>query len=175
MDRKTLIAFALIAVVLILTPWYMDLVSPIQKTVAVREVDSDKTQNKPSNSGPAEIKAVVRSSPASSVETQSLVVSNGLYTATVSNKNGGSFSKFLFEKYSKYDSSNVNIIDHYNSNNLLLDFVSLDGDKVSLGGNWDVVGSYFNVDATSNQKSVTFKTVYNNYVIKKRLTFRCHF
>ncbi len=149
----------------------MDLVSPIQKTVAVREVDSDKTQNKPSNSGPAEIKAVVRSSPASSVETQSLVVSNGLYTATVSNKNGGSFSKFLFEKYSKYDSSNVNIIDHYNSNNLLLDFVSLDGDKVSLGGNWDVVGSYFNVDATSNQKSVTFKTVYNNYVIKKRLTF----
>jgi YidC/Oxa1 family membrane protein insertase len=171
MDRKTLIAFALIAVVLILTPWYMDLVSPIQKTVAVREVDSDKTQNKPSNSGPAEIKAVVRSSPASSVETQSLVVSNGLYTATVSNKNGGSFSKFLFEKYSKYDSSNVNIIDHYNSNNLLLDFVSLDGDKVSLGGNWDVVGSYFNVDATSNQKSVTFKTVYNNYVIKKRLTF----
>ncbi len=171
MDRKTLLAFALIAVVLILTPWYMDLVSPVQKTVAVRDINSDKSQNKPGNSAPAEIKAVVASSPASSVETQSFVVSNGLYTATVSNKNGGSFSKFVFDKYSKYDSSNVNIIDHYNSNNLLLDFVSLDGDEVSLGSNWDVVGSYFNVDATSKQKSVTFKTVYNNYVIKKRLTF----
>jgi YidC/Oxa1 family membrane protein insertase len=171
MDRKTLLAFALIAVVLILTPWYMDFVSPVQKTVAVRDINSDKSQNKPSNSAPAEMKAVVRPSPASSVETQSFVVSNGLYTATVSNKNGGSFSKFIFEKYSKYDSSNVNIIDHYNSNNLLLDFVSLDGDKVSLDGNWDVVGSYFNVDAVSKQKSVTFKTVYNNYIIKKRLTF----
>jgi len=171
MDRKTLLAFALIAVVLILTPWYMDLVSPVQKTVAVRDIKSDKSQDKPSNSAPAEIKAVAPSSPASSVETQSFVVSNGLYTATVSNKNGGSFSKFVFEKYSKHDSSSVNIIDHYNSNNLLLDFVSLDGDKVSLGSNWGVVGSYFNVDATSKQKSVTFKTVYNNYVIKKRLTF----
>jgi YidC/Oxa1 family membrane protein insertase len=171
MDRKTLLAFALIAVVLILTPWYMDLVSPVQKTVAVREINSEKTQNKPGDRAPVETKAVVRSSPTSSVETQSFVVSNGLYTATVSNKNGGSFSKFVFEKYSKYDSSNLNIIDHYNSNNLLLDFVSLDGDEVSLGSNWDVVGSYFNVDATSKQKSVTFKTVYNNYVIKKRLTF----
>ena len=28
MDRKTLLAFGLIAVVLILTPWYMSLVSP---------------------------------------------------------------------------------------------------------------------------------------------------
>ena len=171
MDRKTLLAFALIAVVLILTPWYMDLVSPVQKTTAVREVNPKKPQNKSVDSAPIKTKAVVRSSPAPSLETQSFVVSNGLYTATVSNKNGGSFSKFVFEKYSKYDSSNVNIIDHYNSNNLLLDFVSLDGDEVSLDHNWDVVGSYFNVDAISKQKSVTFKTVYKNSVIKKRLTF----
>jgi YidC/Oxa1 family membrane protein insertase len=171
MDRKTLLAFALIAVVLILTPWYMDLVSPVQKTTAVREVNPNKSQNKPDDSAPVETKAVVRSYPASSVETQSFVVSNGLYTATVSNKNGGSFSKFIFEKYSKFDSSNVNIIDRYNSNNLLLDFVSLDGDDVSLDHNWDVVGSYFNVDAISKQKSVTFKTIYKNSVIKKRLTF----
>ena len=37
----------------------------------------------------------------SSVKTQEFVVSNGLYTATVSNINGGSFSKFIFDKYSK--------------------------------------------------------------------------
>jgi len=77
MDRKTLLAFALIAVVLILTPWYMDLVSPVQKTVAVREINSNKSQNKPLSSAPVETKTVVRSSSLSSVETQSFVVSNG--------------------------------------------------------------------------------------------------
>ena len=171
MDRKTLLAFALIAVILILTPWYMDLVSPVQKPAAVREVSSNKSETKSSASAPLETKNILMSSPVSSVERQEFVVSNGLYTATVSNKNGGSFSKFIFDKYSKHDSSNVNIIDNYNSNNLLLVFVSLDGDSVSLDDSWDVVGTYYNVDAASKQKSVTFKTVYNNFVIKKRLTF----
>jgi YidC/Oxa1 family membrane protein insertase len=171
MDRKTLLAFGLIAVILILTPWYMDLVSPVQKPAAVREVSSNKSETKSSASAPLETKNILMSSPVSSVERQEFVVSNGLYTATVSNKNGGSFSKFIFDKYSKHDSSNVNIIDNYNSNNLLLVFVSLDGDSVSLDDSWDVVGTYYNVDAASKQKSVTFKTVYNNFVIKKRLTF----
>ena len=171
MDRKTLLAFALIAVILILTPWYMDLVSPVQKPAAVREVSPNKSQTKSSASASLETKNILMSSPGSSVETQSFVVSNGLYAATISNKNGGSFSKFVFDKYSKHDSSNVNIIDNYNSNNLLLVFVSLDGDSVSLDNSWDVVGTYYNVDAASKQKSVTFKTVYNNFVIKKRLTF----
>ena len=103
----------------------MDLVSPVQKTTAVRDISSNKSQNKPGDSAPVETKAVVRSSPVSSVGTQSFVVSNGLYTATISNKNGGSFSKFVFEKYSKHDSSNVNIIDHYNSNNLLRIYTEL--------------------------------------------------
>ena len=86
MDRKTLLAFALIAVILILTPWYMDLVSPVQKTTAVRDISSNKPQNKPGDSAPVETKAVVRSSPVSSVGTQSFVVSNGLYTATSQTK-----------------------------------------------------------------------------------------
>ena len=149
----------------------MDLVSPVQKPAAVREVSPNKSQTKSSASAPLETKNILMSSPVSSVESQEFVVSNGLYTATISNKNGGSFSKFVFDKYSKHDSSNVNIIDNYNSNNLLLVFVSLDGDSVSLDNSWDVVGTYYNVDANSKQKSVTFKTVYNNFVIKKRLTF----
>ena len=99
MDRKTLIAFALIAVILILTPWYMDLVSPVQKTSAVHEVNSNKPQKKSSANAPLKTKKVLMSSPVSSVETQEFVVSNGLYTATISNKNGGSFSKFVFDKY----------------------------------------------------------------------------
>lgn len=149
----------------------MDLVSPVQKPAAVREVSPNKSQTKSSASASLETKNILMSSPVSSVESQEFVVSNGLYTATISNKNGGSFSKFVFDKYSKHDSSNVNIIDNYNSNNLLLVFVSLDGDSVSLDNSWDVVGTYYNVDAASKQKSVTFKTVYNNFVIKKRLTF----
>ena len=64
----------------------MDLVSPVQKTTAVRDISSNKPQNKPGDSAPVETKAVVRSSPVSSVGTQSFVVSNGLYTATSQTK-----------------------------------------------------------------------------------------
>ena len=38
MDRKTVLAFVLIAVVLILTPWYMDLVAP--QRVAINEFEA---------------------------------------------------------------------------------------------------------------------------------------
>ncbi|SVE36213.1 uncharacterized protein METZ01_LOCUS489067, partial [marine metagenome] len=44
MDRKTLLAFGLIAVVLILTPWYMDLVAPAR---APLPADTSRSETSP--------------------------------------------------------------------------------------------------------------------------------
>ena len=54
MDRKTLLAFGLIAVVLIFTPWYMSLVSPPAKTTAPELQTAKQPQNDPVKSVPAE-------------------------------------------------------------------------------------------------------------------------
>ena len=54
MDRKTLLAFGLIAVVLIFTPWYMSLVSPPAKTTAPELQTAKQPQNDPVKPVPAE-------------------------------------------------------------------------------------------------------------------------
>lgn len=149
----------------------MDQVAPVQKIIAVDSTVTAPTVDQPKVG--FNTSDVLGNSPRflPSVIDQEYVVKNGLYTAKISNKNGGSFSSFVFENFLKYDSSLVNIIDRLNKNNLLIKFVSLDGDNVSLNNNWDIVGSYSNIDAGGKQKSITFKTIYNNYVIKKRFTF----
>ena len=113
MDRKTLLAFALIAIVLIFTPWYMDIVAPnsalsdvgtateVQppdKTIPDDNFDPIPTDNKQQNN----------------VATKSIVVENGFYRVALSNKNGGSFSSFELLQYDKFDSTHVNLIDDLN-------------------------------------------------------------
>ena len=104
MDRKTVLAFVLIAVVLILTPWYMDLVAP--QRVAINDLEtrgnpptSDVVQpavsepSLPLNQGPDE------------TENLSINVENQLYRATLSNAGGGSFSSFELLEYNRFDST----------------------------------------------------------------------
>ena len=172
MDRKTLLAFALIAVVLIFTPWYMDMVAPPTMNSGVDSTVSTPTFSTEKKEGYRDPIIQNRESALSpTVPSREFVVRNGLYTTTLSNLNGGSFSKYILEKYSKYDSSKVNIVDKYNKENLLLKFVSLDGDDVSLTNNWSAVNSEPKIDATAKQKSLTFKTKFDNHVITKRFTF----
>ena len=173
MDRKTLLAFVLIAVVLILTPWYMDIVSPRpQETVGLTEAPLTKLKREstPNPSSPPH-------QPPPAPETTSgppakeVVVENGLYTSTVSNKNGGSFASFILNQYDRYDSTLVNLIDGINKNNLLVGFVSLDGEQISLNNNWSVIGNPRRLDASTSQKNLLFQTTFNGYVVQKKLTF----
>ena len=115
MDRKTILAFVLIALVLILTPSYMELVSPAfraeqgpapgntrpQKPARVIESDELPT---------AQNEAFSRVSTFESSSKQ-IIVENNFYTATLDNKNGGSFSSFELTRYSRDDTSSVNLID----------------------------------------------------------------
>lgn len=173
MDRRTLLAFGLIAVVLILTPWYMNLVSPIpdsttQDTVLTSPsdviVDDEVVPDSP-------LIPAVKQTDSPSKPSRKVVINNGLYTATLSNKNGGSFSSFVLDKYIRFDSSYVNTIDEFNSENLVVGFVSLDGDDVSLDHNWEIVGSATNLQAESKQQTITFKTTFEGNSIKKQFTF----
>ena len=92
MDRKTLLAFALIAIVLILTPWYMNLFAPTPSSDP-RASGADKANIAEKIADPV----VDFPTPPSKNKNkpQKIEIDNGIYSATLSNRAGGSFSSFV--------------------------------------------------------------------------------
>ena len=171
MDRKTLLAFGLIAVVLILTPWYMNLVSPVRTPIPA---DSTRALTNPRE------RDVVLSAPetspqinrdASPAEEKFVSINNGLYTATLSSYSGGSFTSFVLNNFSRYDSTLVNLIDDHSKNNMSISFVSLEGENVRLENNWRLLSSRQSFSVRSKQENVSFETSYRGYKIRKTYSF----
>ena len=170
MDRKTLLAFLLIAIVLIFTPWYMDLVAP-NRALSDLPVDSDKFVSDEILSSPKSDPLPADNKQQNNVATKNIVVENSLYRVALSNKNGGSFSSFELLQYDKFDSTHVNLIDDLNRDNMALGFVSLDGDPVLLSDNWDSTNPRGFVRASTRQQTVVFQTSFNGNRIQKKYIF----
>ena len=170
MDRKTLLAFVLIAIVLIFTPWYMDLVAPT-RALSDLPVDSDKFVSDEILTSPKPDPLPVEKKQQNNVATKSIVVENSFYRVALSNKNGGSFSSFELLQYDKFDSTHVNLIDDLNRDNMALGFVSLDGDPVLLSDNWDSTNPRDFVRASTRQQTVVFQTSFNGNGIQKKYIF----
>ena len=175
MDRNTLFAFGLIAVVLILTPWYMKVVAPDPKVVSLDSLSTpitDDLQNNKNTTRPfGPVPKVVNPKNLGFTAKTVITVENNLYSVEISNISGGSFVSFVLNNYIKHDSSFVNVIDALNVQNLVVSFVSLDGDLVSLDHAWNVLGSGTRRPVLQKQQTVVFETSFNGYSIKKRLTF----
>ena len=175
MDRNTLFAFGLIAVVLILTPWYMKVVAPDPNVVSLDSLstpiadDLQKNKNTTRPFGP--VPKVVNPKNLGFTAKTVITVENNLYSVEISNISGGSFVSFVLNNYIKHDSSFVNVIDALNVQNLVVSFVSLDGDLVSLDHAWNVLGPGTRRIVLQKQQTVVFETSFNGYSIKKRLTF----
>ena len=170
MDRKTLLAFVLIAIVLIFTPWYMDLVAP-SRALTDLPVDSDKFVSDEILSSPKSNPLPAEKKQQNNVAAKSIVVENSFYRVALSNKNGGSFSSFELLQYDKFDSTHVNLIDDLNRDNMALGFVSLDGDPVLLSDNWDSTNPRDFVRASTRQQTVVFQTSFNGNRIQKKYIF----
>ena len=57
----------------------------------------------------------------------SFAVETNLYSAIVSNINGGSFASFVLKNYKATDSTSVQLVDNFNKNNLLFQSMSIEG------------------------------------------------
>ena len=175
MDRNTLFAFGLIAVVLILTPWYMKIFAPEPRVVSLDSLSTpiaDDLQNNKNTTRPfGPVLGVVNQKNLGLTAKTVITVENNLYSVEISNISGGSFVSFVLNNYVKHDSSFVNVIDALNVQNLVVSFVSLDGDLVSLDHAWNVLGSGTRRPVLQKQQTVVFETSFNGYSIKKRLTF----
>lgn len=151
MDKKSIIALALIAVIILLLPYYQELLTgdqPVQKQqVTSQKTDSSKLQEKPQNvasdreekqiqitesASPDPIKNELQQSVVQDTLEKVFTIENDKIQIILSNKNGGSLKSFVLKNYTKYDSSNVNMISNQINNDIFLAFQNTKGEYIDL-------------------------------------------
>ena len=114
MDRNSLLAFLLIAVIIFLMPEYYKLVYPPSPNADSLLVDSEETINEPPL---PDLNIAPPFSPNKQEEAaRSFFVRTNLYTAEISSINGGSIASFVLHNYALNDSERVELIDNNNIN-----------------------------------------------------------
>ena len=132
MDQKTLIGFILIGAILLFWPTYLDFISPEpQETESVSPVENafQETEKSPAAS-------YVNPPESSDLLKRVYTVETPLFTAGISNKNGGSLSSFLVTKHLKDGEGFLDLIDEENKNNLLVSYINQSGEEVFLDDFW---------------------------------------
>ena len=173
MDRNTLTALLLITLVLILTPYYMEMVSP-----SAPDLEEFLDEELEQNNQPVEYreyeglanKENELITPPKTIEETIIKVENELYTATVSSLSGGSIKSFEVKEHLKYDSNFVNLVTPENIKNLLVSFKDFNGNQIQLDEGWVLqskTDSYY-IDAA---RSITYTNTLNDKKVTKVLTF----
>ena len=170
MDRKTLTGFILIGAILLLWPSYLELISPSEKSkedvvtpdTSLVEKYSEQTLDNP-------VKTVLENPV---VEEQTFIIKGKNYIAEVSNVGGGSIVSYALTKHLKKSESSLNLIDGYNSNNLVVSFVNQSGEIISLDKSWSLVsGGSANLSETNSEVSFLFTTEHLGRQVTKELFF----
>ena len=175
MDRNTLTALLLITVVLILTPYYIDLVSPPQ------QIDYDLVEQglntETSSSGyvdtTIEKKTVVDFGLENQlkVEEKTTTIESDLYIAKISSLCGGSILSYKIKDHLATDSNYVNLITKNNKNNLLLSFKNLDGNDVFIKDGWAQQGLIDSLYLFNETYVLSYTNTIQGKNITKTLTF----
>ena len=183
MDRNTVAAFLFIAIILILYPLYLEVITPekIKKsdrniqTSRQHETVAEKTTEKLETEKAGDMVGDRYAVYASPSEEKNITINSNLYQAKVSTLGGGSIVSFRLKHHLLKNDSTVNLIDDKNKRNLYLSFVSIDGDLIVLKKPWETDVSLKKIDVTEKSETITFqqKVIYNNqnYLIEKSLTF----
>ena len=170
MDRKTLTGFILIGAILLLWPSYLELISPSEKDKEDLVVPDSSLVEKYSETKPK--------SPSAStvenleVEKQNYTVGGKNYVAEISNTGGGSIVSFRLSKHLKKSEDSLNLIDDYNTKNLVVSFVNQSGEVVSLDKNWRLVsGGSVELSDVKPKASFIFATEHLGRPVTKELVF----
>lgn len=170
MDRNTVLAIVLIALVFLLTPYYFELISPgsleSQENQNSKKLDSENLLDDEKDNLPV--------NPVNSrrLEAQETIVhvETNLYKAAISSANGGSITSFELKNHNKYDSTKVQLIGNHNSDNLLISFMSSDGESIALKKGWKKQNKIRNLSAFDSPQDISFKTNINGTPVNKTLT-----
>ena len=170
MDRKTLTGFILIGAILLLWPSYLELISPSEKdkedlVVPDSSLVEKYSETKPENPTTTTVENL-------EVERQNYTVSGKNYVAEISNTGGGSIVSFTLSKHLKKSEDSLNLIDGYNTKNLVVSFVNQSGEVVSLDKNWRLVsGGSVELSDVKPKASFIFATEHLGRPVTKELVF----
>ena len=170
MDRKTLTGFILIGAILLLWPSYLEFLSPSEKNPEDVVVPDSSLVEKYSE--PLADKNIKIVSETTKTQEQSFIIKGKNYVAEINNVGGGSIASFALSKHLKKTEESLNLIDAYNSKNLIISFVNQSGEIVFLDNNWSLVSGESVELSESNQKaSFVFATEHLGKPITKELVF----
>ena len=170
MDRKTLTGFILIGAILLLWPSYLELISPSEKdkedlVVPDSSLVEKYSETKPENPTDSTVENL-------EVERQNYTVGGKNYVAEISNTGGGSIVSFTLSKHLKKSEDSLNLIDDYNTKNLVVSFVNQSGEVVSLDKNWRLVsGGSVELSDVKPKASFIFATEHLGRPVTKELVF----
>ena len=167
MDRKSILGFIMIALVIILYPWYMNIVAPIDKTTPLDNYEDQIISDNKKD----QINKTASPINTNDNTSKNIVVESPYYNIIINNKNGGSFVKYQLLEYSRYDSALVNMIDPQSTDNLTINFISMDGENISLNNYWQSINNKTKVTVGSREETLEFQTTFNGKKIKKIFTF----
>ena len=173
MDRNTLTALLLITLVLILTPYYMELVSPTPQPEYegadegfIDNYDDEVETGNTLNNEPG---ASLPFNTLRPTEEKITIIESDLYIARLSSANGGSIVSYKIKKHLSPDSSYVDLATKENKNNLLISFRGGDGDIVSIQEGWVqsvAIDSVYLFDP----QTITYTNILGQKTITKTIT-----
>ncbi|MEA1986470.1 MAG: membrane protein insertase YidC, partial [Candidatus Marinimicrobia bacterium] len=200
-DKKTVIAFAIIAIILFLMPKYNEWLNPGQakekarqdslRTVAQQEIAQNKTENESQISTQKTVPIISEnvsttnqiSEPTStalantSSTQKSIVIKNDKYTLTLSNLGGGTIEQYIFHDYLMWDKSPIKLLNEDGQTNLGLSYTNKYQEKIhfdDLAFYSKKFEEYTNYDTIEIDVPLYLKfdlTLKNGMTITKKFTF----
>ena len=189
MDKKTVLAFLFIALILMGMPYYYEMIglAPPPPQEEGQETSSEPVKSLSTGSSPPapgnipvqrdgfakrhDEDGVVKSLS----EEKIVYVETPLYVAGVSSRGGGSLVSFVLKNYPLNDSSLVDlVVKEINQGNLLIKFKDFSGESVILDNVWELSGRLAHKDTISvlsEAGSLDFFSTINGQIINKAFTF----
>ena len=179
MDRNTLLAFFLIALVLLFTPKYMEIFYPPAEETVDSVPPSRNSKNPSENLEKTNVKSKVLNTPSLPFSSESgtieklSTIETSLYKAVVSSRGGGTIKAFFVSNYLGSDSLPVNVVNEALSyQNLLVSIKDLDGNPVDLSGPW-LSKNTSSYQSIKNEETLEYSLeVAPGVFIKKSLVFK---
>ncbi|MCK4578134.1 MAG: membrane protein insertase YidC, partial [Candidatus Marinimicrobia bacterium] len=183
-SARAFLAFALIAVVLILTPRYLKILSPPKQQEAPPPagqesivLPGDKTTT-PIADAPKSAPAIKEKRPSfkeATLPEKWFTVETPLYIARLSSRAGGHIETFELKNYpSRRYAGNVQLVPETNHANLAISFINLDGDSTILNEPFEVVKSPARSDIYLEEGTAVFRFQYRfpaGAQVTKEITF----
>ncbi|MFA4838306.1 MAG: membrane protein insertase YidC [Candidatus Neomarinimicrobiota bacterium] len=135
MDKKSILGFVFVFLIILAMPYYFKMVNPEQPTVPTTTSDQQKIAPTP-DSSPQTVNVPIEHPKLKNIEKDILyTIDTELYRIVLSNRGGGTLSSFVLKNYQMItgnDTTLVELIRNSDVKSLFVRYISVDGDSVEL-------------------------------------------